>query len=287
MSPLPRPVACALLAALALAACDEHRPGGPGGTPHVVTTKSGIEMVRLPGGWLEMGSDAGDEVDEPAHRVYVSPFCIDRHEVTQADYERLMGENLSRRKHPQNPAEQVRWPKALQYCNERSRREGLRPAYDLKTWACDFNADGYRLPTEAEWEYAARAGTATRFFFGDRPSMLARYAWCKENATRGPSPVATREPNPWGLYDVYGNVWEWCHDLYGEAYYRQSPERNPRGPAAGQTRVIRGGSWDSRPSHCRSAYRNHENPAYTDVCFRSDTHGIVGFRCVRRADAAE
>ncbi len=283
----PRPAALAAALFVALAGCEKLEPAAPDGAPPIVTTKGGVEMVRLPGGWFEMGSDAADEVDEPRHRVLVSPFCIDRFEVTQYEFERVMGENPSRWKDPLKPVEQVRWAKAVAYCNARSRREGLRPAYDLRTWACDFGADGYRLPTEAEWEHAARAGTATRYYFGNAPTRLEQHAWCKDNATRGPQPVGHRLPNPWRLHDVYGNVWEWCHDLYGEDYYRSSPEKDPAGPRAGQTRVLRGGSWNSRPSHCRSAYRFHENPGYADVCFGRDTHGFVGFRCVRRAAAAE
>ncbi len=267
----------------ALAGCERRESITPAEAPPIVTTKSGVEMVALPGGWFEMGSDREDEVDEPRHRVCVAPFLIDRFEVTQAEFGRVMGENPSRWKDPQKPVEQVRWAKAVDYCNRRSREEGRRPCYDLKTWACDFEADGYRLPTEAEWEYAARAGTTTAYYFGNSPSRLKQHAWCKDNATRGPHPVGSRLPSPWGLHDMYGNVWEWCHDLYAEDYYRNSPEKDPAGPKVGQTRVLRGGSWNSRPSHCRSAYRNHENPGYTDVCFGRDTHGFVGFRCVRRA----
>ncbi len=94
--------------------------------------------------------------------------------------------------------------------------------------------------------------------------------------------MATRLPNPWGFYDLCGNVWEWCNDYYGERTYSESPERDPRGPKAGKTRVVRGGCWDSRAKECRSAYRGEEEPAYTDVCFRSDANGFIGFRCVKR-----
>ncbi|HUT89252.1 MAG TPA: formylglycine-generating enzyme family protein [Thermoguttaceae bacterium] len=248
-------------------------------------TAAGPEMALIPGGWFNMGSAENRETDEPLHRAYVGPFYVDRYEVTQAEYERVTGNNPSRWKNAENPAEQIRWANAATYCNARSRLEGLEPVYDPKTWECDFEADGYRLPTEAEWEYAARAGTETEYFFGDGPSRLKQYAWFKENCTRRPRPVGQREPNRWGLYDMYGNVWEWCNDFYQEDYYQQSPDKDPRGPAAGENRVVRGGCWNSRPDECRSAYRNYEDPGYTDVCFGKDIHGFVGFRCVRRAES--
>jgi formylglycine-generating enzyme required for sulfatase activity len=245
------------------------------------TNQSGVAMIALPGGWFEMGTRDG-EADEPRHRVYVSPFAMDQCEVTQASFEALLGRNPSRWTEPRNPVEQVRWKDAAEYCNARSRAEGRAPCYDAQTWRCDFSRNGYRLPTEAEWEYACRAGTATRFFFGEDPGALARYAVFKGNATRGPAAVASKQPNPWGFYDLYGNVWEWCQDFYQEKYYLAGPERDPPGPAPTPTRVLRGGSWNTRADLCRSAYRLGENPAYTDICFGPDVHGFVGFRCVRR-----
>ena len=279
---------CAVtLAALFAAGCERTDVPAPAGAPTVVTTPSGVAMVRLPGGWFTMGSGAKDQVDEPPHRIWVSPFDIDRFEVTQAEYEKVTGANPAKWKAPRNPVEQIRWAQAAAYCNARSKRDGLTPAYDPETRACDFAADGYRLPTEAEWEYACRAGTTTDYAFGDDPSRLKRYAWCKGNKRLGPRPVGTREPNPWGLYDMAGNVWEWCHDLYAEDYYTRSPERDPTGPPTGKNRVLRGGCWNSRPAMCRAAYRNNEDPGYTDVCFGRDVHGFVGFRCLRRAPASE
>src|ERR1039457_2789783 len=134
-----------------------------------------IEMVRIPGGRLQMGDN--QEVDAKPHPVSVSAFFMDKTLVTQDQYEKAMGENPSRWKGGRNPVEQVRWSDAVRFCNKRSELEGLRPCYDLKTWKCDFNADGYRLPTEAEWEYACRAGTSTAYFFGDDPSKLGDYGW--------------------------------------------------------------------------------------------------------------
>jgi formylglycine-generating enzyme required for sulfatase activity len=174
--------------------------------------------------------------------------------------------------------EQVRWSDAVRYCNERSRRDGLEPAYDLKTWKCRFEANGYRLPTEAEWEYAARAGTTTVYSFGESDVELGRHAWFQANSGGKPHPVRQRKPNAWGLYDMHGNVWEWCNDFYKPDYYLESPAKDPKGPDSGDKKVVRGGCWNSTPDACRSAYRYNENPGYTDACFGYD---IYGFRCVR------
>ncbi len=243
-----------------------------------ITTQSGVKMVLIPGGWFTMG-DAEGQIDErPLHKVWVNAFHMDKYEVTQEEYEKVRGENPSRWTAPKNPVEQVRWSDAVRYCNARSIEDGLQPCYNLETWECDFNANGYRLPTEAEWEYACRAGTKTRYAFGDTPEKLRHYAWYKENSGGRPRPVGKKLPNPWGLHDMQGNVWEWCHDLYLVDYYQASPEKNPEGPKAGDTKIVRGGCWNARADKCRSAFRYNENPGYADVCFGYD---IYGFRAVR------
>jgi formylglycine-generating enzyme required for sulfatase activity len=249
----------------------------PPTSPKEVTTPSGIKMVLLPGGTFTMGDDDG-EVDEPEHEVTVSPFYVDKYEVTQEEYERVMGANPSKVKSKRNPVEQIRWSDAVRYCNARSEAEGLEPAYDLRTWTCRFEANGYRLPTEAEWEYAARAGTDTAFAFGDSADAAPQYAWFEANARGKPKPVGVRKANAWGLHDMHGNVWEWCNDFYKVDYYAESPGEDPKGPDAGEKKVLRGGCWNSSADACRSAYRYNENPAYTDACFGYD---IYGFRCVR------
>jgi formylglycine-generating enzyme required for sulfatase activity len=274
-----RGAVCAALLTLA-AGCTQQR----GDSPEVVTTKTGAEMVLVRGGWFEMGSSQEDELDQTPHRVYVDSFYMDRHPVTQEEYFQVMGKNPSRSKNERHPAEQIRWADAAAFCNARSELEGRQPAYDPQTWKCDFQADGYRLPTEAEWEYAARAGTTSVYFFGDNPAELPRYAWFSENSAGGPHPVGRKGPNPWGLYDMYGNVWQWCNDFYQEDYYQQSPQQNPRGPASGASRVVRGGCWDSRARMCSSAYRESQVPALPEECFRRDVHGFIGFRCVRRTE---
>jgi formylglycine-generating enzyme required for sulfatase activity len=233
-------------------------------------------MIQLPGGWFTMGDE--NEVDAQPHEVYVSAFYVDKYLVTQEQYQKLMGGNPSRWKASINPVEQVRWSDAARYCNACSRVEGLQPCYDLKTWECNFDADGYRLPTEAEWEYACRAGTKTAYFFGNNPLKLADYAWFQENSGGQPRPVGKKLPNPWGLYDMCGNVWQWCNDFYGVDYYQEAPNENPRGPKTGDNKVVRGGAWKFSAQSCRSGYRYNEDPGYADVCFGYD---IYGFRCVR------
>jgi len=234
-------------------------------------------MIRIPGGRFLMG-DKGQSDAKP-HEVAVSGFLMDKTLVTQDQYQKAMGENPSRWKGSNNPVEQVRWSDAVRFCNKRSEQEGLQPCYDLKTWKCDFDADGYRLPTEAEWEYACRAGTSTAYFFGDDSSKLGDYAWFDKNSGGRPRPVQQKQPNPWGLYDVHGDLWEWCNDFYKVDYYSESPPTDPKGPDAGQSKVVRGGAWRFSAERCRSGYRYNENPGYADVCFGYD---IYGFRCVRR-----
>ena len=246
-------------------------------------SESGAEMVELAGGSFIMGDD--NEIDATPHEVVISPFYIGKNLVTQEEYERVMGENPSRWKAGKNPVEQVRWSDAVKYCNGRSKLEGLEPCYDLESWQCNFAANGYRLATEAEWEYACRAGTKTAYHFGDSPSRMSDHAWFEDNSSGKPQPVGGKLPNPWGLHDMHGNLWQWCNDFYQVDYYQQSPEKDPRGPKSGETKVVRGGAWKFSADSCRSGYRYNENPGYADVCFGYD---IYGFRCVRNApDAAE
>jgi len=239
-------------------------------------------MVLIPAGEFLMGSEQAGADARPVHRVSVSAFYMDACEVTQASYEELMGINISKFEGDNNPVEQVRWNQAARYCNARSRAAGLKPCYDETTWACDFSADGYRLPTEAEWEYACRAGTRTAYWFGDDPQRLGSFGWFRGNASKRTHPVATKPANPWNLRDMCGNVAEWCNDFYASDYYQVSPADNPRGPATGVKRVIRGGSWNSRPEQCASAARAGDAPSLPDVCLGND---VYGFRCVRRAGA--
>src|SRR5262249_5522943 len=153
----------------------------------------------------------------------------------------IMNLNPSKKKGQQLPVERLQWTEAARFCNKCSELEGLTPCYDLKTWQCHGEADGYRLPTEAEWEYACRAGSSTRFGSVNSEGDLISFAWFKPHSAGTTHPVGQKAPNAWGLYDMQGNVWQWCNDYYGEDYYRHGPSDNPKGPADGQMRVLRGG----------------------------------------------
>jgi formylglycine-generating enzyme required for sulfatase activity/Tol biopolymer transport system component len=275
----------ALLAVVTITAGCGKDPGRPGvdgdevqALP-VLQPLSGGEMVLVPAGTFTMGDSSG-RPDETPHPVSVSSFFLDRYAVTQELYEKVMGVNPSKRKDPKNPVERTQWTDAARFCNRCSELEGLTPCYDLTTWECNFEADGYRLPTEAEWEYACRAGSTGQYCFGDAEKELPRYTWLKPHSQGKPHPVGQKQPNRWGLYDVHGNTWQWCNDWYGETYYAQSSPENPRGPATGKMRVLRGGAWDCTPEKCRSAYRHKEFPVYSDACFGADSYG---FRRARKA----
>jgi len=271
-----RPAAAIAVAALAvLAGCDDG--GGEGRSPAApagIVTPGGVEMVRIPAGEFLMGSDAGAPDERPVRRVRVEAFYMDRTEVTQAAFRKVMGANPARHKGPDLPVEQLSWSYAVRYCNARSLLEGLTPCYDLAAGTCDRTADGYRLPTEAEWEYACRAGATGPWGFGADQRRLPAHAWYAGNAARTTHPVGRKRPNRWGLCDMHGNVAEWCDDAY--APYGGSAPTPPE-------RVLRGGSFRSPAARCRSAARDSEPPGLADVCFGYDAYG---FRCVRRAPPA-
>ncbi len=196
----------------ALAPVDTNRTRCPA-SPETVTTKSGLIMVNVPPGEFTMGDAAGNDDEKPPHKVRVDGFLMDAYEVTQESYQRITGKNPSKSKGPDKPVERVSWYKAaVLYCNMRSAREELEPCYDMQTGKCNFNASGYRLPTEAEWEYACRAGRSTKYGFGSSESQLLKHAWSKQNSGNTTHAVGKKTPNDWGLYDMHGNVMEWCHD---------------------------------------------------------------------------
>ena len=272
-----------LLVALLLlsASCRNADQAAPGAAAlPIVTTPGGIEMVLIPAGHFKMGSSDGKEDESPVREIEVDSLLMDRYEMTQANFAKLAPINGSHFKGPDRPVEMISWGDAALYCNKRSREEGLDPCYDEESGACNFAASGYRLPTEAEWEYACRAGTTSDYSFGADGRHLEKYAWYAENAEKRTHPVGQKAPNAWGLYDMYGNVAEWCNDVYEKGYAKDGRTSNPRGPEDGSLRVLRGGAWSSRADDCRSAYRVGESPGSQDACFARDA---IGFRCVRRA----
>jgi len=255
-------------------------------------TAKGIGMTfnEIPAGTFMMGSaetEKGRDYldDEQQHKVTITTaFYMQTTEVTQSQWKAVMGTEPFKgvnnaKEGPDYPATSVTWNDAVAFCKVLSAKEG-------KT---------YRLPTEAEWEYACRAGTETRWSFGDDKASLGDYAWYDENAyfagEKHPHQVGLKKPNPFGLYDMHGNVLEWCHDYYGVDYYKQSPEKDPTGPASAPVRssrqraghrVLRGGAWGSwaakspSPSPCRSANRGGNPPEWRD--------STRGFRVVCELD---
>lgn len=238
-------------------------------------------MVDLPGGRFLMGSPDSDDMafdnEKPQHEVTVSSFRIAITPVTMELYREILPEfsAAQAKAEARLPITDVTWFNAIEFCNRLSERAGYRPCYSQRSgqWRCDWRADGYRLPTEAEWEYACRAGSTTRYSFSDDPADLDGYAWYDGNANGHVQPVATKRANPWGLYDLHGNVWEWCWDCYGA--YSPKPARNPRGPEKTTSggRVLRGGSFFYPPEFLRSADRGGDFP--------ERRVRIGGFRCVR------
>jgi formylglycine-generating enzyme required for sulfatase activity len=197
------------------------------------TNSIGMEFVPIPAGEFVMGSPDSDgearETEKPQHKVIISrPFYLGKYVATQAQWEAVMGNNPSRFKGRSNPVEMVSWDDVQEFIRKLNEKEGT---------------DKYRLPTEAEWEYAARAGTTSVYSFGDDFEDLERYGWY-DDESGSTHPVGQKEPNGWGLYDMHGNVNEWVLDWYGR--YPGSPATDPQGPASGVDRIYRGGAGRSR-----------------------------------------
>lgn len=239
-----------------------------------------VDLVEISGGSFLMGSlknEKGRRVQEgPVHLVRISPFACMRFPVTRRLYAEILGENPSGPYGPADdrPVNNVSWFEAAAFCNRLSKREGLDSCYRIRgglgvEWI--RSANGYRLLTEAEWEYACRAGTTTRWSFGEDEKQLAGHVWFKENSNSEPRPVGCKLPNAWGLYDMHGNVWEWCWDWYGS--YTAEEQIDPIGPKNGTARLLRGGSFGSAPGILRSANRFKNEPL--------SQFWHIGFRCAR------
>lgn len=223
-----------------------------------------VDMVSIPGGTTMMGDVRGgaNQPDElPVHQVTVHAFLMSRHEVTQELFLQVMGSNPSYSSGRLDlPVENVTWYEAVEFCNALSALEGLTPCYagaEDTGITCDFAVNGYRLPTEAEWEYACRSGTATAYVSGDTEEDLGRVAWYAGNSDDRTHPVGSREANGFDLCDMHGNVAEWCWDWYDPSWYASTPAENPLGPSTGEARVQRGGSYYQFPFELRSAYRGN------------------------------
>jgi formylglycine-generating enzyme required for sulfatase activity len=236
----------------------QEEPQPKPATPHKnfverISNRVILEMVAIPGGAFQMGSNETDE-EKPIHQVTLSPFHIGKFQITQSQWQAVMGDNPSHFKGADLPVEQVSWTMAAEFCEKLSALTGKN----------------YRLPTEAEWEYACRAGTATRYHFGDDEALLREYAWYFDNADKQTHPVGRKRPNDCGLHDLSGNVWEWCWDSYDVNYYQQSPEQDPMGASSGNLRMLRGGSWGVSEPYCRSTFRLRLAPdsRYRDVGMR-------------------
>ena len=234
--------------------------------PTESTNSIGMKLILIPAGSFTMGSPVGEVgrmFDETPHRVTLTKsYYLGSYEVTQDQYEKVMGSNPSTFKGAKNPVEMESWDDAISFCKKLSELPDEKAA-----------GREYRLPTEAEWEYACRAGSTTTYSFGDRAESLGEYAWFKENAGNETHPVGEKKPNRWGLYDMHGNVWEWCQDWY--TGYPPAASTDPQGPDGGEgwfdpLRVVRGGTGLHDADYCRSARRVGIDP--------SNRTYILGFR---------
>jgi formylglycine-generating enzyme required for sulfatase activity len=256
-------------------------------------TSTPANMVFVEGGTFQMGSNDGESDEKPVHQVTVSSFYIGKYEVTQKEWQEVMGSNPSNWKGDKLPVEQVSWYDAVEYCNQRSRKEGLTSCYtidktskdpnntnqnDSSKWKVSVNwsANGYRLPTEAEWEYAARGGVKSKGYKYAGSNDIGSVAWYDGNCDDITHEVGTKVANELGIFDMTGNILEWCWDWYDAGYYAKSSGSNPTGAASGENRVLRGGSWfiNCGGGYCRVTSRISSWPSY-----RFSFH--FGFRIVR------
>jgi formylglycine-generating enzyme required for sulfatase activity len=217
-------------------------------------------MVLVSGGTFPMGSTDSSQGIRPAHKVVLNSFYMGKYEVTQDEWNNIMGYNTSFFSEARNPIDGVRWYEAIEYCNKKSKMEGLTPCYSGSgdNITCNFAANGYRLPTEAEWEYACRGGQHSGNYTYSGSNDPEEVAWYVKNLRdRKTRHVGLKKPNELGIYDMTGNAWEWCWDWYDHLYYKKSPIENPTGPTSGVRRVVRGGNVYNQclPSILRVGFR--------------------------------
>ncbi len=236
-------------------------------------------MIFVKGGTFLMGSNNDHSDEKPVHSVTVSDFYIGKYEVTQKEWKEIIDYNPSYFKGDNLPVDRITWYDAIKFCNAKSKKEGLTPCYsgNGKYIKCNFNANGYRLPTEAEWEYAARGGQKTLWYKYAGSNNINYVAWYRDNSGKKTHPVGTKQPNELGIYDMSGNVEELCWDWYGEHYYKKSPRYNPHGPNFGRDIVSRGGDYleTNRYGDCPVRRRNYNERDYSDC--------NIGFRIVKNA----
>ena len=250
-----------------------NRPNNPPQPKQLNSNSLGMRFSRLPGGTFVMGSPEGEEArkdDEQQHQITISkPFYMQITEVTQGQWKTVMGTepwtgNIRVKEGTNYAATWISREEAVEFCKKLSEREGAL----------------YRLPTEAEWEYACRAGTKTAWSFGNDAKLLDDYAWHQKNTSlEGEGythQVGLKKPNAFGLYDMHGNVWEWCYDYYKDDHYKTSFKRDPTGPTTGSSYVFRGGSWFDHTLRTRSAFRNSNTGEFSNF--------DLGFRLVRELD---
>jgi len=287
--------AIAVYAVFALTACASGGMGGTSASERPVMP----EMVLVEGGTFQMGNDFDWSLlnfsnyisysgENPAHTVTVKSFYMGKHEVTQKEWYEVMGTTVRQQRDMADkswplagegdnyPMYYVSWYEAIEYCNKRSIKEGLTPAYrgSGNSITCNWNTNGYRLPTEAEWEYAAKDGNRDPMVYEYSGSNnVDTVAWYRDNSGGSTQPVGRKAPNSLGLYDMSGNVYEWCWDWHD--FYPSEAQTNPVGASSGSYRLTRGGSWNDTAQSVRSANRGGTIPTIRD-------NGL-GFRVVRNA----